>query len=193
MLSARRPLPTRASSAQDSWGSGTRRSREGSAGRGARGACRAAAQPRARSGAAASRPQQVGPAGGVDIGGFSETAAARRSWGFRGLCATTFCGGNLGPPAFASHTLQGAESPASPGLRSPRSELAAAAGGLAQTKGAKAAAAERSGARPGPQGGAARTRAYLWGPRRAAPGPCSSASALRERPRRRRGGHGPAG
>lgn len=52
-------------------------------------------------------------------GGFLETAVARRSWGFRGLCAITSRGGHPGPRAFASHTLRGAESPASPGLRSP--------------------------------------------------------------------------
>lgn len=137
MLSARRPR-TGLVTQRDSAIPGRRR--------GARGAGRADAQPRARSGAAAFRPQQVGPAGGAGIGGFSETAAARRSWGFCGLCAITFRGDNPGPRAFASHTLRSAESPASPGLRSPWSELAAAAGGLAQTKGAKAA--ERSAAWP---------------------------------------------
>lgn len=40
--------------------------------------------------------------------GFSEAAPARPSWGFCGLRATTFCGGNRGPPAFASHTLRSA-------------------------------------------------------------------------------------
>lgn len=67
MLSVRRPLPTGASSAQDPQGSRIRRSREGGAGR--LGRVRAAAQPGARSGAAASRPQQVGPTGVAGLHG----------------------------------------------------------------------------------------------------------------------------
>lgn len=126
--------------------------------RGARvGACGAAAEPRARSGAAASRPQQVGPAGGAGIGVLLGSRCGASELGLsRSLC-NHFPRWQPGATGlrFAHFARRGAA-----GIPRPPLSLKRARSGGGRP-GADKGREGGGGARPGPQGGAARTRAYL--------------------------------